>query len=722
MDLFLPSDESRVLMIYTGGTIGMLVGEHGYVPEPYFLTETLRSQARFHDPLQDSLFSHSGSVQGFRQWSSSGTTSPSNPDFPVNISQQQQQPTLLVRSSRPIDIPPPPALSPIMTTAAPPPRGISQPRSVKFSDDVYESRVPALVTPRSAVSGGVGKRIRYAILEWQPLLDSSNVEIEDWIRIATEIELNYSLFDAFVILHGTDTMAYTSSALSFLLEDLGKTVIVTGAQIPLSQLRNDAVDNLLSALSIAGHYIIPECCLFFNHTLFRGNRVSKTSSNDFNAFTSPNFPPLVNGEYHNLERQRAQINLSFKTVGIDIVVNWNDVIRQKSLRRFGAHKRLSPYVATLRLFPGITVATVQAFLAPPVRGVVLETFGAGNAPQRKDLMSALREACERGVVIVAITQCTKGSVSDAYETGRTLLQAGVVPGGDMTPECALTKLSYLLSKPELSAEQVRSLVGAPLRGELTRAPRPAPASIIDTNLEAIGDTLAQVVRLTSSKRHSASAPVPAIVVSDDTQQGELPDTAGAPWAWTATEATATHGALLSWLVHLAAATNDVGALEHCLSAAGADSDGAHRGEDQHAIAGGIVNWVNPASGRSPLHVAAINGSAQCVHALLQAGSLVHLRDSLGHTGLYYHMGRGGKSDWRDCQAARQGHGEIVSTLVSAGANLGGADLEGFAPLAVKMALLREDRAALDIWEKAGIPNQDRQQRHSKDDDDDDVKS
>jgi len=133
--------------------------------------------------------------------------------------------------------------------------------------------------------------------------------------------LNYSLFDAFVILHGTDTMAYTSSALSFLLEDLGKTVIVTGAQIPLSQLRNDAVDNLLGALSIAGHYIIPECCLFFNHTVFRGNRVSKVSSADFNAFTSPNFAPLVN-------------------VGIDIVVNWNEVIRQTSLRRFRAHKRM----------------------------------------------------------------------------------------------------------------------------------------------------------------------------------------------------------------------------------------------------------------------------------------------------------------------------------------------------------------------------------------------
>ncbi|KAH9005330.1 L-asparaginase [Lactarius hatsudake] len=658
MELSLAPDESKVLLIYTGGTIGMLIGERGYVPVPYFLTETLHSQARFHDPLQDTLFSHAGSVQDFKQWSSSGRSSPISTGFSTPLSAVSQQPTLLVRSSRPMG--PAPSLGPL---AAGPPRGV-QPRSKKISDNVYEAHVPALVTPRSVITGGIGKRIRYAVLEWHPLLDSSNIEIEDWIRIATEIELNYSLFDAFVILHGTDTMAYTSSALSFLLEDLGKTVIVTGAQIPLSQLRNDAVDNLLGALSIAGHHIIPECCLFFNHTLFRGNRVSKSSSHDLNAFTSPNFPPLVN-------------------VGIDIVVNWNDVIRQTSLRRFRAHKRLSPHVATLRLFPGITAATVHAFLAPSVRGVVLETFGSGNAPQREDLMSALREACERGVVIVAITQCAKGSVSNTYETGRTLLQAGVVPGGDMTPECALTKLCYLLSKPELSAEQVRSLVGSPLRGELTRAPHAvrAPAAI-DANLEAIGGVLSHVVRLAVPVCHQT----PRIVVPDGPDE---PTDAGAPWAWTAAEVATTQGALLSWLIHLAAAANDVERLEYCLST------GSAHGEE-HTIAGGIVNWINPASGRSPLHVAAINGGVQSVRTLLEAGALVHLRDSLGHTALYY--------------AARQGQDEIVSMLVSAGANLGGADVEGFASLAIKKALFREDSAALKIWEKAGVRIPDRQQQ------------
>jgi 60kDa lysophospholipase len=188
-------------------------------------------------------------------------------------------------------------------------------------------------------------------------------------------------------------------------------------------------------------------------------------------------------------------------------------------------------------------------------------------------------------------------------------------------QCALTKLSYLLSKPELSAEGVRKLVGEPLRGELTSITRGTRTTTIDAHFEAIGSTLGHIVRLTSPARN----PTPAIVVSDT--QDELPD-AGAPWTWTAGEVATTQSALLSWLVHLAAAANDVNGLLHCLS-----SDGAH--EEQRMIVGGIVNWINPASGWSPLHVAAINGSAHCVHALLNAGSLVHLRDSLGHTALYY---------------------------------------------------------------------------------------
>ncbi|KAF9653069.1 asparaginase-domain-containing protein [Thelephora ganbajun] len=640
----LSSDESRILVIYTGGTIGMLIGSDGYSPEPHFLTQFLRSQARFHDPLQDSLFSNAGSSSTYREWSNtnSGRSSPSASD---TTSAKLAQHTLSVRSTRKV------GRDDFLIPAPSSNQGSSrQTGSTKIFKDVYECCLPSLVTPRSSTGQG-GKRIRYAILEWLPLMDSSNIEIDDWIRIATEIELNYATFDAFVILHGTDTMAYTASALSFVLEDLGKTVILTGAQIPLSQLRNDAADNFLGALVVAGQYIIPECALFFNHTLYRGNRVSKISSYELNAYDSPNFPPLVK-------------------VGIDIVVNWMNVIRQTSLHRFKAHKKMSSNVATLRLFPGITVATVRAFLNPPIKGVVLETFGAGNAPQRPELADALREACNRGVVIVAISQCTRGAVSDAYEAGRKLLQAGVIPGGDMTPECALTKLSYLLSKPSLSVAGVRDLMGTPLRGELTRVTTKAHATqsaqtTMDEQIERIQGILSQVVRL-SSRSNSIEPAVPSITVN-------LAEDSPSPWTWTAAEATSTEASLLPFVTHLAVARDDPRGLEFCLRT---DS------------VGDVANCLD-VSGRSPLHTAAINNSIKCVCMLLEKGALVHLRDSLGHTPLYY--------------AARMKHGSIVDSLVSAGANLGGSDVEGgFADVAIRKALRHGDEGTIQVWQKSGI--------------------
>lgn len=649
-----PSDEARVLVIYTGGTIGMLFSSHGYVPEPFFLTETLRRQKRFHDPFEDSLFSNSASVEGYRVWSTSGTSTPVTPEI-SNLKLIMQHPTFLVRSSRPIG-----TVQTLRLGQSAPPTAVQY--CEKISEDVYQARLPTLVTPRSTVSDQSGnKRIRYSILEWTPLQDSSNVEMDDWVRIATEIELNYPAFDAFVILHGTDTMSYTSSALSFLLEDLGKTVILTGAQIPLSQLRNDAIDNLLGALTIAGNYIIPECSLYFNHTLYRGNRVYKASTFDLNAFHSPNFPPLVN-------------------VGIDIVVNWNDVLRQTSLRRFKAHKEMNPHVATLRLFPGMTGATARAFLAPPARGAVLETFGAGNSPQREDLMDALKQACDAGVVIVAISQCTKGSVSAAYQTGRALQRVGVVPGGDMTPECALTKLSYLLSKPELSVAQVRELIGLPLRGELTRHSTPvAHDPTVPQDLHDIQGLLDRFVHLTSTSRQ-----IPPISLSTDI--GGVAQDSAAPWSETAAETAFTEAALLPHLMHLAAARNDVKSLEFCLEVS---ADWEMEDNARVVIPGGIVNCIDPGSNRSPLHVAALNGSSASISRLLKAGALVHLRDNLGHTALYY--------------AARQGFADIVDILVSAGANLGGHEYEfGYAALALENALDSGDHRAASIWKKTGM--------------------
>lgn len=649
-------DEARVLVIYTGGTIGMLLSPNGYVPEPFFLTETLRRQKRFHDPLEDSLFSNATSVEGYRVWSSNGTSSPVTPESLVLPSALvTQHPTFVVRSSRPIG------------KSQTLPVGQNHPSThmqdcEKISDGVYQARLPSLVTPRSTVSGkDSSKRIRYAILEWDPLLDSSNIEMNDWIRIATEIELNYTAFDAFVILHGTDTMSYTSSALSFLLEDLGKTVILTGAQIPLSQLRNDAVDNLLGALSIAGNYIIPECSLYFNHTLYRGNRVSKASSFDLNAFHSPNFPSLVN-------------------VGIDILVNWNNVLRQTRLRRFRVHKDMSPHVATLRLFPGMTGATARAFLAPPTRGVVLETFGAGNVPQRTDILQAFQDACDAGVVVVAISQCYRGSVSSAYETGRVLQKVGVVPGGDMTPECALTKLSYLLSKPELSASQVRELISTPLRGELTQQTLSVPSNPADLQTpRGIQGLLVHLVRFMSP-----NSGTPLITLTPG-MEGVAQD-ATASWSKTAAETALTEAALLRSLVHLAAARDDLECLELCLDAS---ADLKMEDRTPVVVPGSIVNCLEPGSNRSPLHVASLNGSTACVSRLLEAGALVHFRDNLGHTALYY--------------AARQGYADVVDLLVSAGANLGSLEYDaGYASLAFKNAIDTGDHKSVSIWRTAGM--------------------
>lgn len=313
-------------------------------------------------------------------------------------------------------------------------------------------------------------------------------------------------------------------------------------------------------------------------------------------------------------------------------------------------------MATLRLFPGIAAATISAFFMPPIRGVVLETFGAGNAPQRADLMQALKEACDRGVVVVAITQCSKGSVSDAYETGRTLLQAGVVSGSDMTPEvcailfidfasfltedfmplikqCALTKLSYLLSKPELSVEEVRELITTPLRGELTRPVRSAPSQpiTIDKSFDSIQGVISEFVRLSQPPSQG-----PHITISSDTLDASSKD-ATAPWSWTAAEAASTEAILIPFLVHLAAAKDDVPSLRFCIdSTEGSASKEMSSEQHQSAnIMGGVVNCLDPATGKTPLHVASMNGSTRAADLLLRSGALVHLRDILGHTALYY---------------------------------------------------------------------------------------
>lgn len=234
-----------------------------------------------------------------------------------------------------------------------------------------------------------------------------------------------------------------------LLENLGKPVILTGAQVPLSELRNDAIENVLGALILASSHPIAEVTLFFASTLYRGNRVSKLSNASLNAFDSPNCAPLA-------------------TAGISIEINDSLVRKPTHLLPFRAHNQMSQQVVLLRLFPGLQVETISNFFNSSIKGVILHSFGAGNAPTRPELLQVFEKATnEKNIVIVNISQCIRGEVSSIYEVGKKLESVGVVAGGDMTPESALTKLEYLLGKDDLSIQEVRTLMGKSLRGELT---------------------------------------------------------------------------------------------------------------------------------------------------------------------------------------------------------------------------------------------------------------
>ena len=352
-------------------------------------------------------------------------------------------------------------------------------RRPSFNDGSNPADISAMVNDDSAKAfrslrtpiSTYGRHVRYVVLEFDELVDSSSIDAKGWSEIARTIYRNYTLFDGFVILHGTDSLAYTCSALSFMLQNLGKPVILTGSQAPMLELQNDATDNLLGSLIIAGHFMIPEVVLFFNYKLFRGNRATKVSASDFAAFASPNFPPL------------ATIT-SLKTH-----VSWELIYRPTGIRPFSIQTSLdTAHVACLRIFPGIKPEMIDAVLRlDGLKGLVLETFGAGNAPGGSDgaLTRVITDAIKRGIVIVNVTQCSSsaptyclsdvlnscigmtGTVSALYKPAHILGSAGVVPGNDLTSEAALAKLSYLLALPDLSLGDVIGQMSTSLRGELT---------------------------------------------------------------------------------------------------------------------------------------------------------------------------------------------------------------------------------------------------------------
>ena len=282
-------------------------------------------------------------------------------------------------------------------------------------------------------------------ITFDPLIDSSDIEPKIWIKLAKIIKANYDLYDGFVVLHGTDTMAFTASALSFMLENQSKPVIFTGSQLPVGVLRTDGKENLITSIEIAAskrnnQAMVPEVCIYFENQLFRANRTTKFNAEHFDAFQSDNYPRLA----------KAGIRIKYKYPVIHYPINNNKI---------KIYTKMDNNVAILKIFPGITKNVVEAILnTKNIKAIVLETFGSGNASTKSWFISPIKKAIKKGIIVLNVTQCSAGSVEmGRYETSLPLLEAGVISGRDITTEAAITKLMFLLGNRNTKQEIINCL-------------------------------------------------------------------------------------------------------------------------------------------------------------------------------------------------------------------------------------------------------------------------